>query len=135
MKPQIELSLGEAIDAAVDVLIRNVTGEWELSRAFMMMSVFDPLDEGTRRDGQPGPQGVVRRKCCCRTVARSAMPTRCWPSTLPTGCTRRWFGAGSIFGLEHELYYGFDDETLYRELKQALTRYLQGVPAAPADTG
>jgi hypothetical protein len=31
-----------------------------------------------------------------------------------------------IFGLEHELYYDVDSETLYEELKKALTLYLRG---------
>ncbi len=31
-----------------------------------------------------------------------------------------------MFGAEHELYYGIDSPTLYRELKQALTLYLKG---------
>ena len=31
-----------------------------------------------------------------------------------------------VFGSEHELYYGIDSPTLYRELKQALTLYLKG---------
>jgi hypothetical protein len=31
-----------------------------------------------------------------------------------------------VFGPEHELYYGIDSPTLYRELKQALTLYLRG---------
>ena len=36
-------TLAEAVDACVSVLIRNVVGERELSRAFMSLSVADPI--------------------------------------------------------------------------------------------
>jgi hypothetical protein len=38
-----------------------------------------------------------------------------------------------LFGLEHELYYGIETETIFAELHKALYLYLRGEPQAACE--
>lgn len=117
--------LAEAVECAVDTLVRHVTGERELSRAFMMSSVFDTAlrarGEGVNRErrevfasvllahsdeiGHPDPALAVEMAYAMyAAVVRGAL----------------------VFGPQHELYYDISDQTIVRELKRALTLYLRG---------
>jgi AcrR family transcriptional regulator len=122
-------TLAEALEAAVEVLIRNVTGERELSRAFMTMSVFDPVLRS---------QGEVVNRLRREALIEVLMPHRAEighpDPVLAIGIAYSMYAAvvrgRLVFGLEHELYYGIDNTTLYGELKRALTLYLRGEHAA-----
>jgi len=118
-------TLADAVVAAVEVLIRNVVGERELSRAFMSLSVSDPvmrargeLVNRQRREaltdilivhkdeiGHPDPELAIN---------------------VAYGMYAAVVRGRLMFGAEHELYYGIDNPTLYSELKLALTLYLKG---------
>jgi AcrR family transcriptional regulator len=123
-------TLAEAVYAAVEVLIRHITGERELSRAFMMMSVFD---EVLRARGQAVNR--LRRE----TLVEVLMPHRAEighpDPKLAIDVAYSMYAAvvrgRLIFGVEHELHYGIDTATLYDELKRALTLYLRGGQLAP----
>lgn len=118
-------TLSEAVDAAVDVLIRNVVGERELSRAFMTLSVTDPILRayGERVNRQ-------RREAFASVVMPHADEIGHSDPRLAVDIAYGMYAAvvrgRLVFGSEHELYYGIDSPTLYRELKQALILYLKG---------
>jgi AcrR family transcriptional regulator len=117
--------LASALAAAVEVLIRNVTADWELSRGFMMMSVFDPVmkarGELVNRDRREVLTAVLLQH-----EAEIGHPDTRLAIDVAYGMYAAVIRGRLIFGLEHELYYGMDSDTLYRELKKALTLYLRG---------
>jgi hypothetical protein len=111
--------------AAVDVLIRNVVGERELSRAFMTLSVTDPiLRAGGERVNRE------RREAFTDIVMPHAAEIGHDDPRLAVDIAYSMYAAvirgRMVFGSGHELYYGIDSQTLYRELKQAIVLYLKG---------
>lgn len=118
-------TLAEAVEAAIEVLIRNVTGERELSRAFMMMSVFDPV---LRARGELVNR--ERREALTEVLLAHrdevGHPDPVLAIDVAYGIYAAVVRGRLIFGLEHELYYGITNQTIYSELKQALTLYLRG---------
>jgi AcrR family transcriptional regulator len=118
-------TLAEAVEAAIEVLIRNVTGERELSRAFMMMSVFDPVlrarGELVNRERREALTEVLLAH---RDEIDHSDPVLA--IDVAYGIYAAVVRGRLIFGLEHELYYGIANQTIYSELKQALTLYLRG---------
>jgi AcrR family transcriptional regulator len=122
--------LASAVSAAVDVLVRNVTREWELSRGFMMMSVFDPVlrarGELVNRDRRS-----VFRSVLLAHATEIGHPDSQLAIDVAYGMYAAVVRGRLIFGLEHELYYDVDSGTLYEELKQALTLYLRGENPPP----
>jgi AcrR family transcriptional regulator len=118
-------TLAEAVDACVSVLIRNVVGERELSRAFMSLSVADPvlraqgeLVNRQRRD--------VFTEIMMRHSAEIGHPDPELAVMVAYGMYAAMIRGRLVFGLEHELYYGIESATLYREIKRALVLYLRG---------
>ena len=113
------------MNAAVDVLIRNVMGERELSRAFMTLSVTDPV---LREGGQQVNE--QRREVFAEVVMPHADEIGHSDPRLAVDIAYGMYAAvirgRLVFGAEHELYYGIDSPTLYRELKEALVLYLRG---------
>ncbi len=119
------LTLADTVYRAVDVLIRNVVGERELSRAFMTLSVQDPiLRAGGERINRQ------RREAFSEIVLRHDAEIGHKDPQLAVDIAYGMYAAvirgGLVFGAEHELYYGIDSPTLYGELKQALYLYLKG---------
>jgi AcrR family transcriptional regulator len=135
LEPQIEAqmiaeaggreTLAEAVDAAVDVLIRNVVGERELSRGFMSLSVLDPV---LRARGEAVNRH--RRETFTEILLAHRDEIGHPDPTLAINVAYGIYAAvvrgRLVFGTEHELYYGIDSGVLYSELKQALTLYLRG---------
>ena len=123
-------SLEEAVDASVAVLIRNVMGERELSRAFMSLSVTDPVlrarGELVNRQRREAFAEIIMRHS-----AEIGHPNPELAVNVSYGMYAAVIRGRLVFGQEHELYYGIDSAILYRELKLALTLYLKGErPAA-----
>jgi hypothetical protein len=114
----------------VDSLIRNVAGERELSRAFMTLSVADPI---LRAVGEQVNR--ERREVFSEVVMRHSAEIGHDDPKLAVDIAYGMYAAvirgRLVFGAEHELYYGIDSPTLYRELKQALILYLKGGQALP----
>ena len=123
-------TLGETVEKAVDSLIRNVAGERELSRAFMTLSVADPI---LRAVGEQVNR--ERREVFSEVVMRHSAEIGHDDPKLAVDIAYGMYAAvirgRLVFGAEHELYYGIDSPTLYRELKQALILYLKGGQALP----
>jgi len=118
-------TLAEAVDAAVDVLIRNVVGEREMSRGFMSLSVADPV---LRARGELVNR--QRRETLSEILLAHSdeigHPDPGLAVSVAYGMYAAVVRGRLMFGLEHELYYDIDSATLYRELKRALTLYLRG---------
>lgn len=118
-------TLAEAVDACIAVLVRNVMGERELSRAFMSLSVADP---SLRARGELVNR--QRREAFTEIMMRHSAEIGHADPELAVNVAYGMYAAvvrgRLVFGQEHELYYGIDSPTLYRELKQALTLYLRG---------
>jgi AcrR family transcriptional regulator len=120
-------TLAEALDTAVDVLLRNVVGERELSRAFMSLSVADPV---LRARGEL--VNSQRRETFSQILLAHSdeigHPDPSLAIAVAYGMYAAVVRGRLMFGMEHELYHEIDSGTLYRELKKALTRYLRGEP-------
>jgi AcrR family transcriptional regulator len=127
-------SLAEAVETAVEVLIRNVVAERELSRAFMTMSVFDPV---LRAKGELVNR--ERREALAEVLLAHrdeiGHPDPILAIDVAYGIYAAVVRGRLIFGEEHELYYGISNVTLYGELKRALTLYLKGETPPPAAAG
>jgi AcrR family transcriptional regulator len=123
-------TLAAAVDAAVEVLIRNVAGERELSRAFMTLSVSDPV---MRAKGEAVNR--QRREAFGKIIMRHSAEVGHDDPALAIDIAYGMYAAvirgRLVFGSEHELYYGIDSTVLYRELKEALVLYLRGGKSGP----
>ncbi len=120
-----EKTLAGAVGRAIDLLVDHVMNERELSRAFMMSSVFDPT---LRNRGEQ----VNRAR---RDVLVSVLlphkdeihhPDPVLAIYMAYGMYAAVIRGSLVFGIEHELYSTISDQTVVVELKQALTLYLKG---------
>ncbi len=120
-----QTSLAGAVDAALEVLICNVMGERELSRAFMTLSVTDRI---LRAAGEAVNR--QRREVFAEVIMPHSAEIGHDDPRLAVDIAYGMYAAvirgRLVFGSEHELYYGIDSPTLYRELKEALFLYLRG---------
>ncbi len=133
--------LAAAVRAAFGVLIRRVTGERELSRAFMSLSVFDPVmrakGEAVNRERRDALAEIL-----LRYRDEIGHPDPRLAIDVAYGIYAAVVRGRLVFGSDHELYYGIATTQLYDELIRALTLYLKGEEAArtvgqfvPAETG
>jgi AcrR family transcriptional regulator len=124
------VTLADAVYSAVDVLIRNVVGERELSRAFMTLSVTDPL---LRANGERinRERRVIFNEIMMRHAAEIGHADPELAVDIAYGMYAAVIRGRLVFGSEHELYYGIDSPTLYREIKQAIFLYLRGDQTRP----
>lgn len=124
-------TLAEAVKAAVEVLIRNVTGEQELSRAFMALSVFDPVMRARGELVNRQRRGMLSEILLAHRD-EIGHPDPELAIDVAYGMYAAVVRGRLIFGLEHELYYGINNQTFFNELKRALGLYLQGEPSDPS---
>lgn len=119
--------LAEALACAIDTLVEHVLGERELSRAFMTSSVFDPvLRARGERVNRERRQVFTSVLLAHRDEIGHDNPELA--IDVAYGMYAAVVRGALVFGPQHELYYDIADQTIIRELKQALTLYLLGQP-------
>ena len=122
-------SLSDAVERAVDLLVEHVMGERELSRAFMMSSVFDPV---LRSRGEQVNR--ARREVLVSLLLphrdEIGHPDPVLAIYMAYGMFAAVIRGALVFGVGHELYSTISNQTVVVELKQALTLYLKGQPAS-----
>lgn len=118
-------TLAEAVACTIDTLFAHVTGEHELSRAFMASSVFDPVlrARGERVNRE-------RREVFASILLAHSDEIGHSDPALAVGVAYTMYAAvvrgALVFGPQHELYYEISNRTVMRELTKALTLYLRG---------
>ena len=118
-------TLAEAVERTIGVLIRRVTEELELSRAFMMNSVFDPvLRERGELVNRERRQVLISVLLKHRDEIGHSDPVLA--ISMAYGIYAAVLRGRMVFGQEHELYYGIESETIFSELQRALFLYLRG---------
>ena len=123
-------TLAGCVAHCIDTLLKYITGERELSRAFMMTSVFDPV---LRRRGERVNRD--RREALTTALLAHRDEIGHADPVLAIDMAYSIYAAvirgGLVFGEEHELYATISNQTMVEELKSALTLYLRGEsPAA-----
>ncbi len=124
-EPSSPETLAEAVQRTIGVLITRVSEERELSRAFMMNSVFDPVlrERGERVNRE-------RREVMIRVLMKHrdeiGHPDPVLAISMAYGMYAAVLRGRMVFGQEHELYYGIESGTIFSELRRALYLYLRG---------
>jgi AcrR family transcriptional regulator len=124
-EPDPPEGLAKAVERTIRILMRRVTEELELSRAFMMNSVFDPvLRERGERVNRERREALIQVLLKHRSEIGHADPVLA--ISMAYGIYAAVLRGRMVFGQEHELYYGIDTETILTELQRALYLYLRG---------
>lgn len=118
-------TLAEAVECTIEVLVRHVTGERELSRAFMMNSVFDPVLRA-RGERVNRERREVFSSVLLTHRAEIGHPDPVLAIDLAYGMYAAVIRGALVFGPQHELRNGVPSQTVVEELKLALTLYLRG---------
>lgn len=122
-------SLSETVDRLIDTLVRHVTGKRELSRAFMMSSVFDPVMRA-RGELVNTERRAVFVSMLLAHRGEIGHPNPALAIDVAYGIYAAVVRGALVFGQEHELYDDMTNQTVVEELKRALILYLRG--EAPA---
>jgi len=118
--------LSEAVDRLIDVLSWFFAGNRELSRAFMMTSVFDPVMRA-RGERVNRERRAVFTSILLAHHAEIGHPDPVLAIHVAYGIFAAVVRGTLVFGLQHELYYQeIGSRTMFAELKRALTLYLHG---------
>lgn len=119
-------TLEETIDCLIDILVEHVIGKRELSRAFMMTSVFDAA---MRARGER--VNKERREVFGSLLLAHRSEIRHPDPELAVDMAYNMYAAvvrGTlVFGPQHELYYAMTNQIIVKEVKRALTLYLIGI--------
>ena len=123
-------SLAEAVDCLIDILLKHITSTQELSRAFMMTSVFDPT---MRARGEKVNKS--RREVFASVLLEHrneiGHDDPMVAIEMAYGIYAAIVRGNLVFGQHHELHYDTSNQTIAAEMKRALTLYLRGDNPAP----
>lgn len=130
---KVNESLEEAVDHGFGILIDNVLRERELSRAFLMLSAFDPL---MRRKGEQINR--ARREALAAVLAAHRAQIGHPDPDAAIGMAYAMYasvmhGRLVFFGSASELRFGVSDESVFGQLKLSLAGYLRGTSYAGTD--
>ena len=118
-------TLAEAIDGMIEVLVEHMTSTRQLSRAFMMSSVFDPVMRAR------GEQVNKDRREIFASILLAHRDEIGHPDPMVAiemayGLYAAAVRGTLVFGERHELQYDIANQTIVLEIKRALTLYLRG---------
>ena len=126
---QRQQTLDEAVDEAFSVVIEHVLGERELTRAFMMLSAFDPVmrekGEQVNRDRREAVGAVL---AVHRDEIKHADPDAAINLAYAMYLSMM-HGRLVFFGLSSELRFGVSDEAIFEQLKLSISSFLRGADA------
>jgi AcrR family transcriptional regulator len=118
-------NLSEAVDFLIDILAAHFADTRELSRAFMMSSVFDPVMRARgERVNRERREIFAAELLAHRDEIGHGDPAMAidMAYSIYTAVVRGTL----VFGTQHELHEDLSDETVVREVKRAITLYLYG---------
>jgi AcrR family transcriptional regulator len=123
---QVEEPLGEAVDHAFGIVIDHVLGERELSRAFMMLSAFDPV---MRQKGEQANKD--RRQALAAVLAAHRDEIGHPDPDEAIGIAYAIYasvlhGRLVFFDPASELHFGVTDDEIFAQLKSSLADFLRG---------
>ena len=119
-------SLAQTVEGLIDTLSRHFTSNRELSRAFMMSSVFDPVMRA-RGERVNKERREVFSSILLAHRAEIGHSDPILAVDVAYGVYAAVVRGTLVFGMQHELYYhDMASQTVFDELKKALTLYLCG---------
>ncbi len=118
-------SLEEAVDHGFGILIDNVLAERELSRAFMMLSAFDPA---MRAKGEQINQ--ARRQALDAVLEAHRDEIKHPDPDVAIGMAYAMYasvmhGRLVFFGPTNVLHFGVSDQAVFAELKRSIAAFLK----------
>jgi AcrR family transcriptional regulator len=128
LKAQVEVeeSLEEAVDHGFGILVDHVLSERELSRAFMMLSAFDPV---MRHRGEQINQEREQALAAVLAAHRGEIH-HLDPDAAITMAYAMYAGMmhGRLvnFSPTSVLHFGVTDEAIFAELKRSIASFLRG---------
>lgn len=118
-------TLAEAVAGLVDTLAGHFAEHRELSRAFMMSSVFDPVMRA-RGERVNRERREVFTSVLLDHSAEIGHSDPMLAAEMAYSIHAAVVRGTLVFGMRHELYNETAHQTVFEELKRALTLYLRG---------
>ncbi len=132
---RVQESLTEAVEHGFGILIDNVLEERELSRAFMMLSAFDPVMRAKGEQiNQARRQALEAVLQAHRDEIRHPDPDKAIDMAYAMHMSAM-LGRLVFFGPTNVLHFGVSDQAVFAELKRSIAAFLRGDLDCGADAG